>query len=90
MINRIFIQHPHSVNETYLEHLWFALKFAALLSCAATAALIHAFIPAMSKKTAIPLNRTCDHIVDQAVLIPDTFFFKRVRKFSVIDFLKYL
>ena len=52
MINRIFIQHPHSVNETYLEHLWFALKFAALLSCAATAALIHAFIPAMCKKTA--------------------------------------
>ena len=52
MINRFFIQRPQSVNETYLEHLWFALKFAALLSCAATAALIHAFIPAMYEKTA--------------------------------------
>ena len=52
MLRRIFIDHPNSVDETYLEHLAFALKFAGLLGAAACAALIHAFIPAAFEKTA--------------------------------------
>lgn len=52
MINRLFIQHPQSVDESYFEHMWFAMRFAALLAVAAGAALIHAFIPAACEKTA--------------------------------------
>lgn len=52
MIRRIFIEHPQSVDESYFEHMAFAMKFAALLALAAGAALIHAFIPAACEKTA--------------------------------------
>ena len=58
MINRIFFQHPQSVDESYFEHMWFALRFAALLICAAGAALIHAFIPAACEKTASKIIAT--------------------------------
>lgn len=52
MLRRIFIDHPNSVDEGYFEHMAFALRFAGLLSLAAIAALIHAFIPAACEKTA--------------------------------------
>lgn len=52
MFRRIFIEHPESVDESYFEHMAFALKFAGLLTLAAGAALIHAFIPAACEKTA--------------------------------------
>lgn len=52
MLRRIFIDHPESVDETYLEHFAFALKFSGLLALAAGAALVHAFIPAACEKTA--------------------------------------
>lgn len=52
MIRKLFLDHPESVDETYLEHSWFALRFAGLLALAAGAALIHALIPAAFEKTA--------------------------------------
>ena len=52
MIRKLFLEHPGSVDETYLEHSWFALRFAGLLAFAAGAALIHAIIPAACEKTA--------------------------------------
>lgn len=52
MIRRIFIDHPHSVDESYFEHMGFALRFAGLLALAAGAALVHAFVPAACEKTA--------------------------------------
>ena len=52
MLRKIFIDHPQSVDESYFEHMAFALKFAGLLALAAGAALIHAFIPAACEKTA--------------------------------------
>lgn len=51
-ITKLFTAHPASVEETYLEHLWFALRFAALLALAAGAALIHALLPFLCEKTA--------------------------------------
>jgi len=51
-IQKTFIQHPHSVDETYFEHLVFALKSSGTLFLAAIAALIHAFIPCACEKTA--------------------------------------
>ena len=47
-----FISHPASVGETYFGHFSYALKFAARLFAAGSAALIHAFIPAWFETTA--------------------------------------
>ena len=52
MINKVFLNHPHSVDETYLEHAFFAGKFSLKLFAAAFCALVHAFIPAAFEKTA--------------------------------------
>ncbi|WP_187430643.1 hypothetical protein ROLI_021160 [Roseobacter fucihabitans] len=52
MIQRIFLSHPATVDETFLQHMWFAMRFAALLFGAAGAALVHAFIPCLFEKTA--------------------------------------
>lgn len=52
MINRVFLNHPASVNESYLQHLHFASHFALRLAAAAMAALVHALIPCLFEKTA--------------------------------------
>ncbi len=52
MIDRVFLDHPRSIDETYLEHAAFAGKFSLRLFGAAFAALIHAVIPAAFDKTA--------------------------------------
>ena len=52
MINRIFLNHPASVDETYLEHAAFAGRFAGRLYLAALAATVHAIIPCLFEKTA--------------------------------------
>lgn len=49
---RGFRDHPQSVGETYIQHLWFASKFAARLFAIAGAALIHAIIPPLFETTA--------------------------------------
>ncbi|MEZ5872727.1 MAG: DUF6356 family protein [Nitratireductor sp.] len=52
ILQRVFIDHPASVDENYLEHFGFALRFSALLFAAAGAALVHALIPCLFEKTA--------------------------------------
>ncbi len=52
MITRIFVDHPSSVDETYLEHARFAAGFSFWLAAAALAAAIHAIIPCLFEKTA--------------------------------------
>lgn len=52
MINRIFLDHPAKVDETFLQHMAFAAKFSGKLFAAAGAALVHAFIPCLFEKTA--------------------------------------
>ena len=47
-----FFEHPHSVDETYFEHLLFAIKFSGTLFVAAFAALVHAIVPAACERTA--------------------------------------
>lgn len=54
---RGFVEHPASVNETYLQHAGFALGFAARLFLAAMAALIHALIPPLFETTASRMIR---------------------------------
>ena len=52
MIARIFLDHPAKVDESFLEHMAFALKFSGLLFAAAGAALVHALVPCLFEKTA--------------------------------------
>ncbi len=52
MINRVFLTHPASVDETYLQHALFAGRFAVSLFAAAFAATVHAIIPCLFEKTA--------------------------------------
>ena len=52
MIARIFLNHPAKVEESFLEHMAFAMKFSGLLFMAAGAALVHAFVPCLCEKTA--------------------------------------
>ena len=54
---RVFLDHPASVDESYVEHMGFALRFAFWLGVAAGAALIHALIPAACEKTASRIIR---------------------------------
>lgn len=65
MIARIFLDHPAKVDETFFQHMAFALKFAGLLFAAAGAALVHAIIPCLFEKTASQIiaklyARTCN------------------------------
>ena len=52
MIQRIFLNHPSTVDETFFQHMGFALRFAFSLFAAAGAALVHAFVPCLFEKTA--------------------------------------
>ncbi|MEP3946222.1 DUF6356 family protein [Ascidiaceihabitans sp.] len=52
MITRIFLNHPRTVNESYVEHAVFAGGFALKLLGAGAAALVHAVIPCLFEKTA--------------------------------------
>jgi hypothetical protein len=51
-----FTAHPHSVNETYMEHLGFALLFGAKMAWGGIAAVIHAIFPFLFVSTAGRLN----------------------------------
>lgn len=51
-LNRIFFEHPGSIDETYFQHMRFAGWFASRLFLAAGAAIIHAIIPCLFEKTA--------------------------------------
>ena len=50
-----FTEHPESVGETYIQHFSVAIRFSLKLFISSIAALIHAFIPALFKKTASTL-----------------------------------
>ena len=50
--SRIFLDHPATVEESYVEHLMFAGRFSVTLFAAGIAAFIHALIPCLFEKTA--------------------------------------
>jgi len=51
MIQRLFTEHPRSVDESYFQHLAAALSFSVRLALAALACLVHAFLPFLFVKT---------------------------------------
>lgn len=48
----LFLTHPRSVDESYVEHMAFAGRFSGQLLLAAGAALVHAVLPFAFEKTA--------------------------------------
>ena len=58
MFARVFLDHPAKVDETFFQHMLFALKFAGLLFAAAGAALVHALVPWLFEKTASRIIKT--------------------------------
>lgn len=48
MVQRIFLNHPATMNESFFQHM----IFADSLFAAAAAASVHAFIPCLLEKTA--------------------------------------
>lgn len=50
-MNNIFTKHPHSVGETYLEHMLFALKFGFGLLWGGVACIIHSVFTFWFQKT---------------------------------------
>jgi hypothetical protein len=51
MFSRIFLDHPHSIGESYFEHQQNALEFAGWMLLGSAACLIHALIPAVCRST---------------------------------------
>ena len=51
LIQRLFRDHPESVGETYLEHLFQASYFGMRMVVVGFACLVHALIPCLFKTT---------------------------------------
>ncbi len=52
MLDKYFLAHPRSVDESYLQHAGVALRISMLLLGAAMAAFVHALVPCLFKTTA--------------------------------------
>jgi Family of unknown function (DUF6356) len=48
----VFLKHPHSIGETYVEHMTAAAQFGAVMIAAGIACIIHAIVPALYPRTA--------------------------------------
>ena len=46
-----FLKHPHSVGETYVEHMTAVLSFGLAMVAAGLACIVHAFVPALFERT---------------------------------------
>lgn len=51
MWDRVFLEHPRSVGETYLEHQRSAFRFAAAMFGGALACFIHGIVPTLFTQT---------------------------------------
>lgn len=52
MLNRLFLDHPRSIGESYAEHAGIATRFGATMVVAGAACLVHAVVPALFPRTA--------------------------------------
>ncbi len=66
MFDRVFLAHPRSIDETYLEHQRVAFGFAGALFLAACACALHGLAPALCEKTGSTMvKRLYDRMVGQ-------------------------
>ena len=52
MIERVFLEHPHSVDEGYFEHMGMAFGFGGRMIACGFACFVHGLVPALFKQTA--------------------------------------
>jgi hypothetical protein len=52
VVDRLFLAHPRSAGQGYFEHMRFAWRFAADLTGAALAAVVHGAFPCAFERTA--------------------------------------
>ena len=57
MIRRLFLDHPKSVNESYLEHMAMAGSFGWAMLRASGACFVHALVPGLCEKTGSTIIR---------------------------------
>jgi hypothetical protein len=70
-MNKLFIEHPASVGETYTEHLVHASGFGAKMVWGGLACIVHAILPFMFVKTAsIVIHQLHDRMVINRAKIP--------------------
>lgn len=65
MLDRLFLSHCRSVDESYLEHQAHALRFSGSLFLAAGACFIHALVPGLFQRTG---SRTIERLHDEMVV----------------------
>jgi hypothetical protein len=65
ILENLFIDHPHSVGETYLEHQQHALAFGGTMVVAGIACMLHALVPALFVTTG---SRAVSRLYDRMVL----------------------
>ncbi|MFC4293056.1 DUF6356 family protein [Sphingorhabdus arenilitoris] len=66
MFKRLFIDHPKTVDESYLEHFRFAAKFGLRMIWGGMGAVVHAIIPGLCKSTgSSTIRKLNDSVVEQ-------------------------
>lgn len=65
IIKHIFTNHPGEINESYWQHMRYALSFSLRLMVASVCAFIHAFLPILFQKTASTIVYRCYEILNQ-------------------------
>lgn len=65
MIDKLFLAHPRSVNESYWEHMGSALSFAFWLLAAGLAVCVHAVLPSAFEHSA---SRVVTRLYDRMVV----------------------
>lgn len=63
MFKRLFIDHPKTVDETYLEHFRFAGGFGVRMVWGGLGAIVHALVPGFCKTTGSRTIGTLNGIV---------------------------
>ena len=75
-IKKIFTEHPHSLGESYLEHLICAAGYGSRMIFAGFAAIIHSIFPFLFETTASDLAKeitgNVDSRKDEAVIQEQT------------------
>ncbi len=51
MFDKLFLEHPHSVDESYFEHMGVATSFGARMFIASLACFVHAVVPGFCVRT---------------------------------------
>ena len=64
MIERLFLEHPRSVGESYSEHLLTASGFGATMMLAGLACMLHGLVPVLFARTgSAAIERLHDRMV---------------------------